>query len=259
MAKIVLFIVVRESGIDKDLVRQHLDDCCASGPADSMVIDRFDAVFFKVAEELGVKLAPRDDPDKSFGPSTSGTILGVHYDTVSWTWAVPQDKLIRLLHDIAAIMAVDEIAQDRIWSVVGKIQHVKPLVPGGGAAAGGSKRSPGHGVGAVGGSWWVYLPWTQAINAGWRTEDYKGLDRVMSALELVGPLLGLCAASAACRNFVVRFWVDNSGSVFIYQKGYSSSCPVIDPGLLVLTKWGAWSGPSGSLLVYLGHPLFPYC
>ena len=288
-AKVILFCVMVRSCIHKDLVVQHLDDCCACAPASSNVLERFDAEFAAVAEFLGVKLAPRDDPDKSFGPSTRGTVLGVFYDTIAWTWAVPQDKLIRIILDIEALVDADWLVkQEKLWSVVGKIMHVRLLVPGGKFnlyhlikangqstngkawvpisaeakrqlwfwqamlrvcsgvttiprledslpawaldvytdAAGGSTQTKLLGVGAVCGSWWVYLPWGRAINAGRWTENGRRLDRVMSALELVGPLLGLCAASGACRNNAVRFWVDNSGSCYIWEKGYSSSCPL---------------------------------
>ena len=288
-AKLVLFIVIARSGIDRQLVCQHLDDCCAAGPAGSAVLERFDAEFFAVAEELGLKLASRDDPDKSFGPSTQGTVLGVYYDTISWTWAIPQDKLIKILHDIQFILDAESVVhQEKIWSVVGKLLHVKPLVSQGRFnmyhlilansfsddakalvpvsrelkrqlwfwqsmlpvcsglstiprldiplppwaidvytdAAGGSNKSQLHGVGAVSATWWTYLAWGNAINNGRQTTDGKKLDRVMSALELVGPLLALCAASRFCRNGTVRFWVDNAGSVFIYNKGYSTSCPL---------------------------------
>ena len=288
LAKIVLFIVIKRSGMDPELVCQYLDDCCACAPFSSNLLYIFDATFSEVAERLGIKLAPRDDPDKSFGPSTQGTIFGVYYDTVSWTWGLPEEKLIRLLHNLDRMLELDEVCQEVVWSVVGKIQIVKPLVPSGKYnmyhlikaysispdkkalvplsadfkrqiwfwrtmlpvccgrasipnlsdslppwtlevytdAAGGTCRSSGHGVGAVSDNWWVYLPWHKAINSGRRTDDDKRLDRVMSALELVGPLLGLCAASDACRNFVVRFWVDNNGSVCIFKKGYSPSCPL---------------------------------
>ena len=93
-------------------------------------------------------------------------------------------------------------------------------------AAGGSSQSSWHGVGAVANDWWVYMPWSRDINTGVETENGRGLDRVMSALELVGPLLGLCAAAHLLRGKAVRFWVDNAGSVFIWRKGYSTNCPL---------------------------------
>ena len=288
-AKLILFCVIARSGIHRDLVCQHLDDCCATAPASSSILEKYDAEFATVAKLLGVKLAPRDDPEKSFGPSTKGTILGVYYDTIAWTWAVPQDKLIRIVLDIENLLAADwMVQQEKIWSVVGKIINVAALVPGGRFnlyhlilangislegkawipiskdlkrqlwfwqtmlpvcsgvssiprvgdslppwaldiytdAAGGSWQTKLLGVGAVCGSWWVYQPWGNAINKGKPTGDGRKLDRVMSALELVGPLLGLCAGNKFCRNNAVRFWVDNSGSCFIWAKGYSSSCPL---------------------------------
>jgi hypothetical protein len=70
------------------------------------------------------------------------------------------------------------------------------------------------------------MGWSRAINAGRRTGNGRRLDRLMSALELLGPLLTVCAAAKFCRGVPVRIWVDNIGSVFIWKKGYSSVCPV---------------------------------
>ena len=41
-----------------------------------------------------------DDPKKSFSPSKKGVILGVHYNTVTWRWKLPQEKLDRILNMI---------------------------------------------------------------------------------------------------------------------------------------------------------------
>ena len=57
--------------------------------------------------------------------------MGVHYNTVTWTWALPDEKLLRLLHLLKELMGRDNAAQHVIWTLVGKIQHVKPLVPAG--------------------------------------------------------------------------------------------------------------------------------
>ena len=286
LAKIVLHCVLNQSRFPSDWVIQHLDDVCAAAPAGSPLLLNFDQKFSELAAVLGVKLAPRDDPEKSFGPSTSGTVLGVHYNTVDWTWAIPAEKLGRILHSLRSLIDADTIPLDQLWSIVGKILHVHPLLPDGRFhlfhllkgncastdpkyllspspelrqqlwfwytilrtcssvasipppfpptpawavqvytdAAGGSWSSPGLGCGAVSAEWWLYLPWSKAINTGRVTEQGRRLDRSMSALELVGPLAAICAAPATFRNSAVKFWVDNAGSVFIWQKGYSMSC-----------------------------------
>ena len=65
---------------------------------------------------------------------------------------------------------------------------------------------------------------SDTINQGRPAPGGRRLDRVMSALELVGPLAALCSAADRVRGLPVVFWVDNMGSVFIFQKGYSTSC-----------------------------------
>jgi hypothetical protein len=91
-------------------------------------------------------------------------------------------------------------------------------------AAGGSLSSLGHGSGGHSGPWWFYVPWGHRINCGMRGHDGKRFSRKLSALELVGPLICVAAASHLCRLRPVRVWVDNAGSVGIWRKGYSTTC-----------------------------------
>ena len=128
-AKVVNRIVLKISGMPEGLVCQHLDDTCAAAPAGSGLAEQFDLAFHRVATSLGVKLAPRDDPEKSFGPTTSGIVLGVLYDTVNWTWAVPQKRLDVIINMIWDVLELDRVPAKLIESLVGKLIHVKPLVP----------------------------------------------------------------------------------------------------------------------------------
>ena len=285
LAKLVLFIVRTRAGMPANLICQHLDDVVACAPADSVLLQKFDAEFSLVADLLGVRLAPRADPDKSFAPCTRGVVFGVLYDTTAWTWGIPAEKLCRLQHALQDAITADFVTQQEIWSIAGKILHVRPLVPNGkfniffilkaqrfsddpatrvpitaglrrqltfwlhmlpvcsGVAsipnpsvdlppwavqvytdAAGGSPSGGRGAGAVAAGFWLYLPWSPAINQGRPAPNGRQLDRVMSALELVGPLAALCGAADRLRGLPVIFWVDNIGSVYIYQKGYSTSC-----------------------------------
>ena len=95
----------------------------AAGPEHTDSKERFDKTFSRVAASLGIKLAPRD------GPSTVGTIFGVHYDTVDWTWAVPQARLDKIINMIWDVLEMDSIPAKLMESLVGKIINVRPLVP----------------------------------------------------------------------------------------------------------------------------------
>ena len=53
-------------------------------------------------------------------------MLGVLYNTVAWT--SKGEKLLRLLHQIQDVLESKEVRQDALWSLNGKILHVKPLI-----------------------------------------------------------------------------------------------------------------------------------
>jgi hypothetical protein len=130
-AKTVLDFVCRHAHFPRAMVCQHLDDVCAAAPSSSDAVHKFDKSFIEIAEYVGVKLAPRDDPDKSFGPSKSGTVFGVFYNTTDWTWKVPEEKLARLIADIRSAISATEVGEKTVKSIVGKIIHLRPLLPAG--------------------------------------------------------------------------------------------------------------------------------
>jgi len=287
-AKAVLDLVLRKSKFPKDWVCQHLDDTAAACPKDSDEITTFDKTYQEVAERLGIKLAPRDDPEKAFEKSTHGIVFGVEYDTIDWTWAIPTEKLAKIADQIKNILGKQEERQEEIKSIVGRIIHVKPLVIDGRFhmdhlmelnsvsdnskdlveltesfkkqlyfwyillttcsgkatiptpvpaqpawavdcytdAAGGSMDGPGKGTGSVipEFGWWTYMPWSVEINSGKWLSEGKKVSRKMSALELMGPLITISAASRSLAGKHVTFWVDNQGSCMIWRRGYSNSC-----------------------------------
>ena len=61
-------------GFSQAMICQHLDDICAAAEAKGE-LDAFDAAFMEAAKELGVKLAPRDDCEKTFAPCRRGGCL----------------------------------------------------------------------------------------------------------------------------------------------------------------------------------------
>ena len=66
LAAIPLFIAIKRSGIREDLVGMHLDDVVAVGDENRPDIWDFDKAYRQTAKEVGISLADRTDPDKSF-------------------------------------------------------------------------------------------------------------------------------------------------------------------------------------------------
>ena len=132
LAKVVLACAILKSKIDPEMVQQHLDDVCACGTDRDGTIYEFDKAYREVSERVGVRLASREDPDKSFGPATEGLVLGVWYDSKSWTWNIREDKLARIIEHLGIVIRRDqEVTVGHMLSLAGKLVDVRFLVPGG--------------------------------------------------------------------------------------------------------------------------------
>jgi len=302
-AKVILDFVCRQAHFPKSGLCQHLDDVCAAAPSTSDSASKFDNAFQDIADYTGVKLAPRDDPEKSFAPSRTGTVFGIHYDTQKWTWQLPEEKLARLLSDIRNILQDAAADSKSIQSTVGKLIHIRPLLPAGKFnidaimkllataenlervtltaqakqqfqfwaellktcsgcsnipnphqtppawainaytdAAGGSADNPASGTGGVMGDWWYWTPWSKKIQHGILKIEGKKVGRKLTALELIGPLVVIAANFDQCRYRPVTVWVDNSGSVGVWKKGYSNHCPLSNTIVKAISTLAAAGG-----------------
>ena len=115
-----------------DWARTYKQLCVAQSDTDLQCFSWLGKSFKETSLVFGCKSsAPRSDPEKSFGPSTSGVILGVWYDTAAWLWAIPEEKFIRLLHNLHFLLDNDAAPLEFMQRVLGKLIHVAPLVPAG--------------------------------------------------------------------------------------------------------------------------------
>ena len=79
LAKVILDLVLRLAKFPPQWVCQHLDDVCAAAPAGSEALTELDQAYMWVAAQVGISLASRDDPDKSFAPcARKGQSWGWH-------------------------------------------------------------------------------------------------------------------------------------------------------------------------------------
>ena len=102
-------------------------------------------------------------------------------------------------------------------------------------AAGGSRTQVGRGVGMlVEGTVWTFVPWGRRINEGWKAYDGKSLAHKMSAWELVGPLLVVSCTGNILSGKQVEIFVDNDGSVRMWNKGWTTKCDLCNTILLAI-------------------------
>ena len=107
-----------------------LDDLCSVGAAGDTLVDEFFQKYRETAARMNVELAPLDDPGKAFLPCTKGEILGLVYDSESWTWSLPLDKARRLLALLWSVLR-DRGATSKIMMVLmGRLNHYMLVVGG---------------------------------------------------------------------------------------------------------------------------------
>ena len=126
-AKVVLGLVCRVTKFSPEMICQHLDDICAAS-SDKERLKVFDSGFKAVAAELGMKLAPRDDHDKTFAPCQRGVVFGVEYDTVAWTWALPEKKKWGIVVAIRKATESETLTAKEGQSLASKLINIRPLI-----------------------------------------------------------------------------------------------------------------------------------
>ena len=73
---------------------------------DQMVIGMhptFIDTYLQLAKEVNIPLAPMDDGKKAFVYKTSGTMLGIHFNTKAMTWSLPKEKAQKYMYDISCV------------------------------------------------------------------------------------------------------------------------------------------------------------
>ena len=78
------------------------------------------------------------------------------------------------------------------------------------------------------------FPWGLRINEGWTAYDGKNLSHKLSAWELLGPLLTLACGGNRLTGKQVQVFVDNSGSVVMWKKGWSTVCDLCNTLLVAI-------------------------
>lgn len=92
------------------------------------VCRRFYAEYKGVCTRVGVRLAPEDDPEKAFQASRSGTILGLEYNTQTWTWTFCSSKIAKIELLIQEALENDTMELGSLKKLSGKLNHYHMVV-----------------------------------------------------------------------------------------------------------------------------------
>ena len=130
VAKLLIELAALESGLDLRHSCQQLDDNCITDTAGSSRLWKYLKSYKAIAGEIGVRLAPEDDPSKAFPPQNRGEILGIEYDGDKRTWMIPEAKGLRILASLGEAIRAGSIRNDDAMSLAGKLVHYSEMEGG---------------------------------------------------------------------------------------------------------------------------------
>ena len=90
---------------------------------------KFVETYIDLAKKINLPLAPYDKPDKAFLYQTSGTILGIFFDTTNLTWSLPPAKNLKYSSFIAELLVKRLVSLNDIQKVLGMLNTVIQLCP----------------------------------------------------------------------------------------------------------------------------------
>ena len=118
-------------GFPGQYVQKQLDNLCLVTPSHkSGLIRSFVSTHRAVCDRIWVKMAPKTDKEKAFSCETVGTVLGVVYYTVTWSWNLNPERLKGILHELYDMHESQSVTNELAMKVSGKVAHCGPLFLG---------------------------------------------------------------------------------------------------------------------------------
>lgn len=121
-------LVAATTNIDPYFLARQLDDQIVITPTMDLN-EKFVNEYTTLAGLINLPLAPTDVPDKAFCFKQQGVILGVHFDTISMTWAYPQEKVDRHMNIIATALSSHKISLKLMQKILGIVNTITLLCP----------------------------------------------------------------------------------------------------------------------------------
>jgi hypothetical protein len=115
LSNTVKTLALARSHIPSKFVHRQLDDVPIVGPKSSGWCEEFLSNYKKICSEINLILAEECKSfDKAFGCTTRGKVLGIYFDTTNQTWKLPDDKKIKTISAIDAILENSEVSSNAV-------------------------------------------------------------------------------------------------------------------------------------------------
>lgn len=108
-------------------VVHYLDDFLLAGRSETMECQNLMSCFCSICTDLGVPLAQ----DKTVGPTSVLTFLGLEIDTIHMTVKIPYDKLNQLKSELIFILTKNKVTLSQLQKLTGLLNFCVRAIPSG--------------------------------------------------------------------------------------------------------------------------------
>ena len=123
-------IALLKSGTPGVFLHRTLDDVLLVTPAHSAAGPKFAEVYKALCQQVGARLAPLDpEAVKTFEDKTSGTALGIGFDTSELTWSISDAKREKILTAISDSLAGSRVTLQDMQSLMGLLNDFSQMCP----------------------------------------------------------------------------------------------------------------------------------
>ena len=124
----IVNIVIALTGVPRSIVHRQLDDVPLVSPSSTNFVQIFAEKYVEVCEKVGLPLAVECAlREKSFGPGTTGTVLGIDFDSVAMTWKLPTSKVSALMDIIDQFLAARTCGLKDVQRLHGKLSDFSQM------------------------------------------------------------------------------------------------------------------------------------
>ena len=127
--RLIVKIAVNLSKIPRWLVKQYLDDVFGAEGGDGHFSQLFYNTFLSVCKEAGVRLDKSGDPKKGQPPGHTAVVLGIGFNTISWTWTLPVARAHAMIEMIKEVCQGTCFSLKQRQSLVGRLHNFTFLLP----------------------------------------------------------------------------------------------------------------------------------
>jgi hypothetical protein len=100
------------------------------GPSNSGWCEEFLDSYKRICSEINLQLAPVcPNFDKSFGPTTTGKVLGIWFNTKTLCWKLPEEKIAATLQSISNFLGSPQPTLVATQSLMGRLNNIATMCP----------------------------------------------------------------------------------------------------------------------------------